>query len=62
MIYKLKFLKIALKEWKKLDTSLRNQLKKKLAEILKHPQMAFVNPFFRNYRLNLLWNLKNYWN
>lgn len=39
MNYKLKFLPSALKEWKKLDTNLQKQLKKKLAEVLKHPHI-----------------------
>ncbi len=37
MNYKLKFKKEALKEWEKLDESLRIQFKKKLAERLKNP-------------------------
>jgi mRNA interferase RelE/StbE len=35
--YKLKFLSTALKEWKKLDHSIKSQLKKKLKERLHHP-------------------------
>ncbi|CAK8710766.1 hypothetical protein GKODMF_01860 [Candidatus Electrothrix gigas] len=33
MPYKLQFLPTALKEWKKLDGSIRNQLKKKLTAL-----------------------------
>lgn len=39
MSYRLKFLPSALKEWKKLDKSLQNQLKKKLAERLDTPRV-----------------------
>jgi mRNA interferase RelE/StbE len=35
--YTLKFLPKALKEWNKLDTTLRQQFRKKLAERLEHP-------------------------
>lgn len=37
MSYNLKFLPTALKEWKKLDSTVRNQLKKKLSERLENP-------------------------
>ncbi len=37
MTYNLKFLPTALKEWEKLDNSIRNQLKKKLKERLINP-------------------------
>ncbi|MDR1398175.1 MAG: type II toxin-antitoxin system RelE/ParE family toxin [Desulfarculales bacterium] len=37
MDYKLRFHELALQEWNKLDKSLREQFKKKLAERLKHP-------------------------
>lgn len=40
MSYNLKFLEEALKEWRKLDVSLRAQFKKKLAERLKSPRIA----------------------
>ncbi len=39
MSYKLKFLATALKEWNKLDASLRSQLKKKLADRLENPHV-----------------------
>jgi len=39
MIYRLEFLKEALKEWKALDASIQKQFKKKLAERLIHPDM-----------------------
>ena len=39
MSYDLDFLPSALKEWKKLDNSIRQQLKKKLAERLKNPRV-----------------------
>jgi mRNA interferase RelE/StbE len=37
--YELDFLEDALKEWKKLDSSIRNQFARKLAERLKHPHI-----------------------
>ena len=39
MNYKLQFLPSALKEWKKLDRQIQQQLKKKLASVLKHPHI-----------------------
>jgi mRNA interferase RelE/StbE len=39
MIYKLEFLPSALKEWKKLGPTLREQFKKKLAERLNGPRV-----------------------
>ena len=39
MIYKLRFHEIALTEWQKLDGSVRNPLKKKLAERLENPRV-----------------------
>jgi len=38
--YRLRFHKLALDEWHKLDTSLREPLKKKLSERLKNPRIA----------------------
>lgn len=38
--YELKFLESALKEWHRLDATVRAQLKKKLAERLEHPHVA----------------------
>ncbi|MFC7291397.1 type II toxin-antitoxin system RelE family toxin [Hirschia litorea] len=37
MTYKLEFHALALKEWKKLSPSIRDQLKKKLSERLENP-------------------------
>lgn len=39
MSYKLRFHELALKEWKKLDSTLQAQFKKKLAERLEHPHV-----------------------
>lgn len=39
MTYKLRFHKLALDEWNKLDTTLREQFKKKLLDRLKHPRV-----------------------
>jgi len=39
MSYRLRFHKLALKEWKRLDSTLRDQFKKKLAERLKKPRV-----------------------
>lgn len=39
MIYELAFKTSALKEWKKLDQTVREQFKKKLAERLRHPHV-----------------------
>lgn len=39
MTYKLRFLPLALKEWKKLGSPIRSQFKKKLAERLKNPKV-----------------------
>ncbi len=38
--YNLKFLPTALKEWKKLDHSIQNQLRKKLKERLQNPHVS----------------------
>jgi mRNA interferase RelE/StbE len=40
MSYSLGFLPSALKEWRKLDMSLREQFKRKLAERLQHPHVS----------------------
>lgn len=40
MSYKLRFHELALVEWKKLDNSVREPLKKKLAERLDNPRVA----------------------
>ncbi len=39
MIYKLEFKRSALKEWKKLGSTLQQQFKKKLAERLENPHI-----------------------
>ena len=39
MTYKLKFLPVALKEWKKLGGPVKSQLKKKLAARLENPRV-----------------------
>lgn len=39
MTYKLRFLPVALKEWKKLSAPIRSQFKKKLAERLENPKV-----------------------
>lgn len=39
MTYKLEFKKSALKEWKKLNSTVREQLKKKLAQRLETPRV-----------------------
>ena len=39
MIYELDFKESALKEWHKLDATLRTQFKKKLVEVLKMPHI-----------------------
>jgi len=39
MIYSLKFLPVALKEWKKLSPPIQQQFKKKLKERLKNPHV-----------------------
>lgn len=39
MTYSLEFKKSALKEWKKLNSTVREQLKKKLVERLKEPRV-----------------------
>ena len=40
MSYELGFLPSALKEWQKLDNSIKVQFKKKLAERLENPKLA----------------------
>ena len=40
MSYELEFLPSALKEWQKLDNSVKTQFKKKLAERLENPKVA----------------------
>ena len=53
--YTLKFLPIALKEWKKLDPSIQAQLKKKLKERLESPcvQSCQLHGFENHYKIKL---------
>jgi mRNA interferase RelE/StbE len=55
MKYNLKFLPTALKEWKKLDNSIRSQLKKKLAERLEQPHIpsSKLSGFENHYKIKL---------
>jgi mRNA interferase RelE/StbE len=53
--YKLKFLPTALKEWKKLDSSIQGQLKKKLKERLQSPHVPanLLHGFENHYKIKL---------
>ncbi|MBM9520198.1 type II toxin-antitoxin system RelE/ParE family toxin [Desulforhopalus vacuolatus] len=55
MSYSLKFLPSALKEWKKLDSPLQKQFKKKLAERLEKPRIisAKLSGFENHYKIKL---------
>lgn len=55
MSYRLKFLPVALREWKKLDASVRKQLKKKLAEVLEKPKIPAnrLRKFENHYKIKL---------
>jgi len=55
MSYKLKFLPTALKEWKKLDTTIQTQLKKKLKERLQSPHAlgSQLSGFENHYKIKL---------
>lgn len=55
MTYKLKFLPTALKEWKKLDNTIRNQLKKKLEKVLENPKVQAnqLRKFDNHYKIKL---------
>ena len=55
MIYKLKFLPSALKEWKKLDNTIRYQFKKKLEERLNFPHVpnSQLSNFENHYKIKL---------
>ena len=55
MIYKLEFNKRALREWKKLDSTVRQQFKKKLKERLKQPvvQSAKIYGIDNCYKIKL---------
>ena len=53
--YGLKFLPTALKEWKKLDSSIQSQLKKKLKERLQNPHVpaSRLHGFENHYKIKL---------
>jgi mRNA interferase RelE/StbE len=55
MSYKIKFLPTALKEWKKLDSSLQSQFKKKIAERLENPHIisSKLTGFENHYKIKL---------
>jgi mRNA interferase RelE/StbE len=55
MIYKLKFLPTALKEWKKLDNSTQTQFKKKFKERLQQPHVPScqLSGFENHYKIKL---------
>jgi len=55
MSYKLKFIPTALKEWQKLDYSVRAQFKKKLRERLEHPHVpsSRLSGFENHYKIKL---------
>lgn len=55
MSYKLKFLPSALKEWNKIGSTIREQLKKKLRERLEHPEVPAdrLNGFTNHYKIKL---------
>ena len=53
--YKLKFLPTALKEWKKPDSTIQGQLKKKLKERLQNPHVvaSVLYGFENHYKIKL---------
>ncbi len=53
--YGLKFLPTALKEWKKLDTAIQGQLKKKVKERLQNPHVpaSRLHGFENHYKIKL---------
>jgi len=55
MIYKLKFLPSALKEWNKLGSTVREKFKKKLSERLKNPEVPSdrLRGFENHYKIKL---------
>ncbi len=55
MIYKLAFLPSALKEFKQLDNSVREQFKKKLSELLDNPNIPAnrLSGFQNHYKVKL---------
>jgi mRNA interferase RelE/StbE len=54
-IYELKFGDQAAREWKRLDSSVQSQFKKKLAQVLKNPHIpsARLHGFKNSYRIKL---------
>ncbi len=55
MNYNLKFIPTALKEWNKLDNSIKKQFKTKLSERLKSPQIhsSRLSGFENHYKIKL---------
>lgn len=55
MKYRLKFLPTALREWEKLDNSIRTQFKKKLSERLENPHVpaSQLSGFENHYKIKL---------
>ena len=55
MNYKLKFIPVALKEWKKLDHTIQAQLKKKLKSRLENPHLlsSQLRGFANHYKIKL---------
>ena len=55
MIYKLKFIPSALKEWEKIDNTIKEQFKKKLKERLVTPHVpsARLSGFENHYKIKL---------
>ncbi|NOX26060.1 MAG: type II toxin-antitoxin system RelE/ParE family toxin [Deltaproteobacteria bacterium] len=55
MNYNLKFLPTALKEWKKLDNTIKNQLKNKLKERCENPHVpvCHLRGFANHYKIKL---------
>ncbi len=53
--YKLKFLPTALKEWKKIDSTIQGQFKKKLTERLQNPHVSasLLHGFENHYKIKL---------
>jgi mRNA interferase RelE/StbE len=53
--YKLKFLPTALKEWKKIDSTIQGQFKKKLKERLQNPHVSasLLHGFENHYKIKL---------
>lgn len=50
MLYKLSFHEKALKEWKRLDGSIKQQFKKKLAERLENPHVPVAKLFGKDFK------------